>query len=70
MIRLTRALFIVACTFPAILVHAVNVSVPSSPPNDTTVVEGNFLGVSFELSAFDRYCEFDSGSRFAVRIEC
>jgi len=70
MIRLTRAIFIATCAFHPILVHAVDVSVPSSPPNDTTVVEGNFLGVSFELSAFDRYCEFDPGSRFAVRMEC
>jgi len=59
--RLTLALAIATCAFPVSPVQAVDVSVPSSPPNTTTAVKGNFLGVSFELSAFDKYCEFDPG---------
>jgi len=59
--RLTLALAIAACAFPASTVQAVDVAVPSSPPNTTAVVKGNFLGVSFELSAFDKYCEFGPG---------
>ncbi|KAF9648972.1 hypothetical protein BDM02DRAFT_3114692 [Thelephora ganbajun] len=53
--RLTWTLVIAACALPAIPIQAVDVSVPASPPNDATVVKGNFLGVSFELSAFDKY---------------
>lgn len=63
---LTCVLVVVACAFSASPVQGVDVSVPSSPPNNTTVVNGNFLGVSFELSAFDKYCEFDSSSRSVV----
>jgi hypothetical protein len=64
---LTCALVVIACGFSASPVQGVDVSVPSSPPNNTTVVNGNFLGVSFELSAFDKYCEFDPSSRSVVR---
>jgi len=66
-LRLIRALVIVTCALPVIPVHATDVTVPPSPPNDTTTVKNNFLGVSFELSAFDKYCESDLNSRFAVR---
>jgi len=61
--RLTWALVIAAYALPAIPVQAVDVSVPTSPPNNVTVVKSNFLGVSFELSAFDKYCEFHPNSR-------
>lgn len=64
--RLTLALVIATCAFPASPVQAVDVSVPSSPPNTITAVKGNFLGVSFELSAFDKYCEFDPSLYFVV----
>ena len=66
--RLTLALVIATCAFPALPVQAVDVSVPSSPPNTAVAVKGNFLGVSFELSAFDKYCESDPGS-YSV-VEC
>jgi len=55
--RLTLALAIATCALPAIPVLAVDVSIPASPPNDVTAVKSNFLGVSFELSAFDKYCK-------------
>jgi len=60
--RLTLALAIVVCVLSAIPVLAVDVSIPASPPDDVTAVKGNFLGVSFELSAFDKYCEFHLNS--------
>jgi hypothetical protein len=64
--QLTWALAIAACALPAIHVQAVEVSVPASPPDNVTVVKGNFLGVSFELSAFDKYCEFHPNYRTMV----
>lgn len=66
--RLTLALAIATCAFPASPAQAVDVSVPSSPPNTTTAVKGNFLGVSFELSAFDKYCELYPG--YYSPVEC
>jgi len=66
--RLALALAIATCAFPALPIQAVDVSVPSSPPNTTTAVKGNFLGVSFELSAFDKYCE--SGPSSHSEVEC
>ena len=35
-----------------------DVPIPASPLNDAAVVNGNFLGVSFELSVFGKYREF------------
>jgi len=64
--RLSLALAIAACALPAIPVLAVDVSIPASPPNDVRAVKSNFLGVSFELSAFDKYCEFHLNSRLMV----
>ena len=34
----------------------IQISVPSSPPTKN-VVQQNFLGISFELSFMDEYCE-------------
>jgi len=64
---LIRALVIVVSALHAIPVQAVDVLVPASPSNDATTVESNFLGASFELSAFDKYCGFDPNSHLAVR---
>jgi len=61
--RLTLALAIAVCVLSAIPTLAVDVSIPASPPDDVIAVKGNFLGVSFELSAFDKYCEFHLNSR-------
>lgn len=59
-------LAVTTCALLATPARAVNVSVPASPPNDTVVVKSNFLGVSFELSAFDKYCELRFNSRSVV----
>lgn len=61
-LRLARVLVVTACALSALPVQAADVSIPSSPPNNAIPVQGNFLGVSFELSAFDKYCECDLGS--------
>ena len=64
--QFTRALVITACALLAMPVQAVNVYIPASPPNNVTVIKGNFLGVSFELSSFDKYCEFHPSSLLIV----
>lgn len=69
-LQLARALAIAACALPALHAQAVDVSFPSSPPSDTTVVKGNFLGVSFELSVFDKYCELNLNSYSGVQRSC
>ena len=61
-LRLICALAVTTCTLLAIPAQAANVSVPTSPPIDAAVVKSNFLGVGFELSAFDKYCEFRPNS--------
>ena len=57
-LRLNWALVITASVSSPIPVQTVDVPIPASPPSGAAVVSGNFLGVSFELSAFDKYCEF------------
>ena len=59
-------LAVTTCVLIAIPAQAVDVSVPASPPNGAVVVKSNFLGVSFELSAFDKYCEFRPNSHSVV----
>ena len=61
-LRLICALAITTCILLAMPAQAVDVSVPASPPSDAAVVKSDFLGVSFELSAFDKYCEFRPNS--------
>ena len=57
-LRLNWALVIAARASSTIPVQTVGVPIPASPPTNAGVVNGNFLGVSFELSAFGKYCEF------------
>ena len=44
---------------------AIQVVVPSVPQAGT-VVQANFLGISFELSFLDKYCESWFGTRFLL----
>ena len=57
-LRLNWALVIAARASSTIPVQTVGVPIPASPPTNAGVVNGNFLGVSFELSAFDKYPDF------------
>lgn len=50
-------LFSTPFLLPEVAADPISISVPSSPPS-THAVQPNFLGISFELSFMDEYCQF------------
>jgi hypothetical protein len=50
-------LFSTRFVLPEVAADSISISVPSSPPS-THAVQPNFLGISFELSFMDEYCQF------------
>lgn len=62
---LFKSLLIISSSFSAIQTsRALDVPLPQNAVSSGNVVYGNFLGISFELSFLDKYCEFSIPEKF------
>jgi len=50
-------IFFTLSILPEVAADPIHISLPSSPTS-THAVQSNFLGISFELSFMDEYCQF------------